>query len=123
MKKSKYTVSHDKAADDDLFAIVKHASDYDRASWFGKMMWLFHWRFFYRNYGRHFKLNDIPKGRRIDGAVYIYHEFLRNWDDEVERARKAKRRPNLVYPIFRQYGLEILWLGLFCFLAVSCLLV
>lgn len=38
--KSKYTVNQNKTADDDLFAVIEKASDYDRANWFSKMLWL-----------------------------------------------------------------------------------
>ena len=84
-----------------------------------KIVLRFHWRFFYRNRGRDLKLSDIPKGRRVDGSNYVYNEFIKYWNAEEARAQKSNRRPNLARAIFRQYGLELFVLGLFCFVAVS----
>ena len=77
------------------------------------------WRFFFRNYkNKNIKLKDIPKGRSTDGADYIYNEFLKYWEVEIIRAKKNNRKPNLIYPIFRQYGLTVIFLGIFSFINV-----
>ena len=58
----------------------------------------------------------------MDRADYIHNEFLPYWNAEILRAKKKKKEPNLIYPIFRQYGLSLLIFG-FCFLlTVRCFL-
>ena len=87
---------------------------------------LFHcrwqWRFFLRHHKKEFGLKDLPKPRAKDEADYVHNEFLGYWQAEVERARKRNRQPNLIYPIFQQYGLRAFFMFIFCFLNVSLLL-
>lgn len=63
------------------------------------------WRFYLRNYRKaQIKLKDIPARRKGDDAHRIYKNFERLWNDEVAKARQQKRKPNLFWPIMRQYG-------------------
>ena len=49
----------------------------------------------------------------------MHAEFLGYWQAEVQRAEKGNRKPNLIYPIFRRYGLRMLFMAFCCFANVS----
>lgn len=101
------------------YNVVELACDYDNSSWFGRLTYLWIWRFFFRFHKKEIQLKHLPKPRAADESANVHDEFLDYWQAEVERAKKANRKPNLIYPIFRQYGLRTVIMTIFCFVTVS----